>query len=168
VTTTALESFEDSLSAQSVPVTRTTAADATGELASLVEPPAVGTPLPYDGVDLPGAVTVDPSPSDVEAAKTGITAAGPAIADYGSVVVAGGAEGAEHVSLFADTHVAVVAASDVVESMSAALDELGPRVRDGLTSAVVATGPSATSDMGELVEGAHGPTAVRVVVVTDR
>jgi L-lactate dehydrogenase complex protein LldG len=168
VTAAAIASFEESLSAQDVPVTRTTAAEATGELASFAASPAVGVPLPLDGVSLPADVAADPSPSELDAATTGITPAGPAVADYGSVVVADEGTGAEHVSLFAETHVAVVAASDVVQTMSDALDELGPRTRDGLTSAVVATGPSATADMGELVLGAHGPTAVRVVLVTDR
>lgn len=168
MTAPAIASFEESLAAQDVPVRRTTAADATGELAALVETPAVGVPIPVEGVSLPEAVALDPSPSDLEAARTGVTGAGPAVAEYGSVVVADRGDGAEHVSLFAETHVAVVAASDVVESMRDGLDELGSRVRDGLTSAVVATGPSATADMGALVTGAHGPTDVHVVLVTDR
>lgn len=168
MTAAAIESFTESLAAQSVPLTRTTAADATDELAALVEPPAVGVPLSTDGVSLPDGVALDPSPSELDAATTGITPASPAVAEYGSVVVADDGDGAEHVSLFADTHVAVVAASDVAESMRDGFDELGPRVRDGLTSAVVATGPSATADMGALVEGVHGPTAVHVVLVTDR
>ena len=149
-------------------MTRTTAAEATDELTSLATAPVVGVPLGLDGVSLPDGVAVDPSPSELDAATTGITGAGPAVADYGSVVVADDGAGAEHVSLFVETHVAVVAASDVVQSMGEALDELGPRTREGLTSAVVATGPSATADMGELVLGAHGPTAVHVVLVTDR
>lgn len=165
---TAIASFEESLSAQDVPLTRTTAADATDDIAALVESPAVGTPVAVEDVSLPDEVAVDPSPSDLEAARTGVTGAGLAVAEYGSVVVADSGDGAEHVSLFADTHVAVVATSDVVESMGDALDELGPRVRGGLSSAVVATGPSATADMGALVKGAHGPTDVHVVLVTDR
>lgn len=163
-----VESFTRSLSAQDVPVTRTTAADAAETLTALVETPAVGTELPYDGITLPDFVHTDPSPTDLTDAKTGITPTKLAIADYGSVIVGGGEEGNEYVSLFVDTHVAVVAASEVVESMGNALEELGPQVRDGLTSAVVATGPSATADMGELVTGAHGPTSVHVVVVINR
>jgi L-lactate dehydrogenase complex protein LldG len=34
-------------------------------------------------------------------------------------------------------------------------------------SAIVATGPSATADMGALVKGAHGPKVVHVVVLDD-
>lgn len=165
---TAVESFTDELSEQSVPLTRAAAADAADELATLIEQPAVGAELPYDDVSLPDEVTTNWTPSDLQAATTGVTSAGPAVADYGSIVVADDGEGAEHVSLFVETHVAVVAASDVTQSMGDALDELGPRTRDGLTSTVIETGPSATADMGELVLGAHGPTTVHVVLVTDR
>lgn len=168
MTATAIESFEASLAGRDVPVTRTTAADASGELAELVAQPVVGAPIAIDGVSLPDSVTTDLSPSDVTAAKTGVTGVEAAIADYGSVVVAGGSEAAEHVSLFADQHVAVVAASDVTSSMRDALDDLGDDTRDGLTSAVIETGPSATADMGAVVTGVHGPTAVHVVLVTDR
>lgn len=164
----AIGSFANSLADKSVPLKQTTAADAEQELAALIEMPAVGVPLPYEGVSLPDGVIVEPSPSDLEGAQTGVTPAGPGVGDYGSVVITGGSEGDEAVSLFAETHVAVVAASDVVQSMSEALDGLGPRVREGLTSAVIATGPSATADMGELVQGVHGPTSVHVVLVTDR
>lgn len=165
---TAIASFEDSLRANDVPVTRTTAEEAAAELAALADPPAVGTPIPIPDVTLPDAVASEPSPSRLEAAATGVTGAELAIAEYGSVVVAGTEAAAEHVSLFADTHVAVVAAGDVVGSMRDAIGELGDAVRDGLSSAVIATGPSATADMGELVTGAHGPTAVHVVIVVDR
>ncbi|MFB6268738.1 MAG: lactate utilization protein C, partial [Halobacterium sp.] len=34
--------------------------------------------------------------------------------------------------------------------------------------AVLATGASATADMGEIVTGVHGPQSVHAVVITDR
>ncbi|MFB6268401.1 MAG: LUD domain-containing protein [Halobacterium sp.] len=168
MTATALSSFEESLAALDVPVTRTTAVAAEDDIAALVESPAVGTAVSVDDVTLPEQVSTALTPSRLEAAATGVTGADLAIGDYGSVVVAGGADGAEHVSLFADTHVAVVAASDVVASMREGVGALGDEIRDGLSSAVLATGPSATADMGELVTGAHGPTEVHVLLVTDR
>ncbi|WP_248517983.1 LUD domain-containing protein [Salinarchaeum laminariae] len=168
MSTSAISSFEESLSTRGLPLTRTAAADAADELTALVEPPAIGTQLPYSGVSLPENVITELSPSVLESATVGITPAALAIADYGSVVIPDDGSGSEHVSLFADEHVAVVAASDVVASMSEAIGELGEQVRDGLTSAIVATGPSATADMGELVMGAHGPKVVEVVLVTDR
>jgi L-lactate dehydrogenase complex protein LldG len=38
----------------------------------------------------------------------------------------------------------------------------------GLDSAVLATGISATADMGATVYGVHGPRAVHAIVITDR
>jgi L-lactate dehydrogenase complex protein LldG len=43
----------------------------------------------------------------------------------------------------------------------AALDEELQDMRD---SFILATGPSATADMGALVQGAHGPKEVEVII----
>lgn len=163
-------SFTASLSGLDVPWTRTPVADLDGVLDDVLDPPVVGAPLGLDGYSLADRsdVSLDPAPSDLDAATTGLTAAGPAIADYGSVVVRADVAGSEPVSLYCERHVAVVPASAVLPSMSAALGELGDAIRNGLTGAVLATGPSATADMGELVYGAHGPTEVHVIVVEDR
>jgi L-lactate dehydrogenase complex protein LldG len=165
-----VETFTGSLAGLDVPWTRTTADAFDAALDDVLDPPTVGAPLGIDGLSLADRedVTLAPSPSALEAATTGVTAAGPAIADYGSVVVRTDRAGSEPVSLYVDRHVAVVPESAVVRSMDEALGELGAAIRDGLTGAVVATGPSATADMGELVYGAHGPRAVHVVLVEDR
>nr|WP_256487744.1 MULTISPECIES: LUD domain-containing protein [unclassified Haladaptatus] len=149
-------------------MTRVVSADATDELVELIEPPAVGVELPFESVDLPETVVQHPSPSDLAAAKTGITTVDSCVGGYGSVVINDRGNGAEPISLFAEKHVAVVAASDVVRSMNDALIDIGDRVRNGLSSSVIATGPSATADMGELVQGVHGPASVHVLLVTDR
>jgi len=39
--------------------------------------------------------------------------------------------------------------------------------RDG-DDVILATGPSATADMGDLVLGAHGPRAVHALLLEDR
>lgn len=88
-----------------------------------------------------------------------------AIADYGSIVLPSTPEGVEPVSLFPERHVAVLDEADLVESMATAIDRLGERIRADGGSHIVATGPSATADMGALVQGAHGPEHVHVVVV---
>ncbi|MFC7070333.1 LutC/YkgG family protein [Halobaculum lipolyticum] len=132
-------------------------------VAESVDPPAVGVRLPWD-LALPDSVATDPTPSELDAANTGVTAASLAVADYGTVVLESDAAGSESVSLFPERHVAVVRAGDVVPGMREAVGRLGDRLRDG-ASAVLATGPSATADMGELVIGAHGPREVEVVVV---
>ncbi|GAA0516316.1 L-lactate dehydrogenase complex protein LldG [Halorubrum aquaticum] len=168
MSTEPLATFESSLTDVGVELVRTPAEGFESTLAPLLETPAVGTPLPFEGVSLPDAVETDPTVRDLEAARTGVTAAGYGIADYGSVVVQGGADGEEPVSLYADEHVAVLAAGDLLPDMDAAFDRLAEDVRSGTGQAVIATGPSATADMGALVKGAHGPIDVTVVLLEDR
>jgi L-lactate dehydrogenase complex protein LldG len=149
-------------------VTHTTADDVEDVLADLLEEPAVGVELGIDGISLSNLpVTLDPNGAEVTGAATGITQAALGIADYGSVVIRETA-GEEPVSLFGETHVAVVAASDIVPDMPTAFEEFGEWMRTDSADAVIATGPSATADMGALVKGAHGPRAVHIVVVEDR
>lgn len=163
---TVLERFERSLSDHDVPITRTDPGGVEAALRSIAGEPAIGTPLPFEDVSLPPFVEADPSPADLESAHTGVTAADFAIADYGSVVLPSTPEGSEQVSLFPELHVPVLSAQAIVADMPTAINRLGPRLRDG-DSVVLATGPSATADMGELVRGAHGPKDVHVVVLTD-
>ncbi len=163
---TARARFEASLTALDVAVTRTAPADFESTLREIVSEPVVGTALPFDDVSLPNWVDDAPTPATLESATTGITPACLGIADYGSVVLPSTPEGAEPVSLFSDLHVAVLRESDLVADMQTAIEHLAPRLRDG-ESAIVATGPSATADMGALVTGAHGPKDVHVVLLRD-
>lgn len=134
-----------------------------------VEPPAVGAELPFDGVSLEGTrVRTEFSPSDLEAANTGVTPAGLGIADYGTVTVRSRGAGDELVSLYPERHVAVVHERDLVGDMAAAFDRLGEEFEDGDDAQVLATGPSSTADLGALVEGVHGPSDVRVLVLEGR
>lgn len=138
-------------------------------LEEVVTEPAVGVPLPFEGVSFEGTpVEVDPSIERFETASTGVTPAGMGIADYGTVTVDSRAAGDELVSLYSRRHVAVVAASDVVPDMAAAFDRLESAFESGATGRVLATGPSATADMGTLVEGVHGPESVHVVLLEER
>lgn len=168
MSTNTLATFESSLEAVGVELVSTTAEGFEAALEPHLDAPAVGTPLPFEDVSLPESVDTDLTVEGLEAAKTGITAAGYGIADYGSVVIQGDESGEEPVSLYADEHIAVVAASDVLPDMSAAFDRLAADIRSGTGQAVIATGPSATADMGALVKGAHGPIDVTVVVLEDR
>jgi L-lactate dehydrogenase complex protein LldG len=149
-------------------VHRTTAASFPETLAAAVTEPAVGTPPGLDGVSLADTpVDTDPSPTDVEAAETGVTPAGVGVADYGTVTVPSVGL-AELASLYCPRHVAVLAASDIVPDMPAAYERLGEAFDDGADTQILATGPSSTADMGELIQGVHGPVETHVVVVTDR
>lgn len=159
--------FEDSLERLEVDWTHTTREELADVLREVATEPAVGTPLPFD-VSLPDWVNTEPTPNELDEAKTGITAAGLGIADYGSVVLPSTPEGAEPVSLFPGLHVAVLRTADIVPGMAEAFGYLGEEFRDGAhSSAIIATGPSATADMGELVKGAHGPKDVHVVMLDE-
>jgi len=137
-------------------------------LETILTTPAIGVELPFDDVTLEGLpIRTDPTPEQLRSAAMGITAGELGIANYGTVVVTSGNKGTEQVSLYADTHVIVLDESDIIDDMSAAFEQLQARFADGLTSAVLSTGPSATADMGELVYGAHGPRDVHVLLLTD-
>lgn len=163
-----LTTFESSL--QGVATVHTSEAESFADtLVEAIEEPAVGTPLPFDDVSLTETpVDLDPSPTDIDAATTGVTPAGMGIADYGTVTLPSGAAGDELVSLYPPRHVAVVAASDVVPDMPAAYERLGEEFERGMDTQILATGPSATADMGTLVQGVHGPKETHVVILEDR
>nr|WP_303646753.1 LUD domain-containing protein [Haloarchaeobius salinus] len=156
----------DALSALDVSHDRTTLADLEATLADAVDEPAVGVPLHVDA-DLPDAVATTFTPSELQDAATGVTPARLGIAEYGSVLIRSSAGGDEPVSLSPERHVAVLAAEDVVATGRDAVDWLADEVAAGRGSHVLATGASATADMGGLVEGVHGPNEVHVVLVED-
>ncbi|QSG09364.1 LUD domain-containing protein [Halapricum desulfuricans] len=144
--------------------TLTTVDELSGELERFSEP-TVGAPFPFEDLSLPDSIPRASESEDVKDANTGVTAGVLAIAEYGSVVIGSEPPETEPVSLYADTHVAVVRAEDVVASMGEAFAELGPRLREAGGNAIIVTGPSATADMGALVRGVHGPGDVHVVIV---
>ncbi|QCC55940.1 LUD domain-containing protein [Natronorubrum bangense] len=159
--------FERALESLEVGVERVPAVDATERIAAVLEAPAVGVPLPFDGASQPESVTTRPTAGDLEAARTGVTPATFGIAEYGTVAIESRAVGDEPISLYPDHHVAVVAASDVVPDLGAGFDRLEDCFADR-KSIVFATGRSATADMGDLVHGVHGPGTVSVIVLEDR
>lgn len=164
-----VSSFVSSLGDRGVGVREVGVDEVERVLESEITPPAVGAELRVVPVDLNSLdvdVNVDPTPTELDEAATGITDTTLGIADYGSVVVRGGPAGQEPLSLYPDHHVALLRGSDIVADMETAMVEIGESVREGNRSHVIATGPSATADMGALVEGAHGPKSVTVVVVT--
>jgi len=168
----ALASFEAALDDLDVPVTRTDPASFGADLEAAIAEPAVGIPLDDVFEDPPvslddAPVEVDPTPVALRAATTGVTGARLGIAEYGSVALSPADGAGELVSLFVDRHVAVVREADLVPDLGAALDEIGSDAAAARDGAVLATGPSATADMGALVRGAHGPGEVRVVVLRD-
>ena len=161
-----LDTFVSALDTQDVPCERTTRSSFVETLETHIRGPTVGVPLGDLGVELSETdVTVDPTPAQLKAAHTGVTPASFAIADYGSVVIPDSSDGAELVSLFVNRHVVVVEAEDIVPEMEAAFARFGEQFRAHLDSGIIATGPSATADMGDLVFGAHGPKEVHVIIL---
>lgn len=163
------ESFRSSLDDLGVACTPTDADGVLDAVAAAVERPAVGGPLGLAGVDLADAgVETTPTPAQLRAAETGVTRAAAGVAELGSLFLRSDAGGTEPVGLFPPAHVAVLRESDLVADLEAGLDWLADEIAAGRGSAVLATGPSTTADMGGLVRGAHGPGRVHVVLVTDR
>lgn len=164
-----MDAFADAARAADAVVTRTTGSEFAATLGDVVTEPAVGTPLPFEGVSYEGTgINPEPTGPDLAAAATGVTAGSLAIADYGSVVLRETGAGEELLGLYPDQHVVVVAASDVVPDMPAAFEALDDAFAEGFTDAIVATGPSATADMGSVVTGVHGPREVHVVLLEDQ
>ncbi|WP_137289144.1 LUD domain-containing protein [Natronorubrum halophilum] len=163
---TQLDTFETNLETVRTDVTRTTPAAFQETLAGVIDHPAVGASLPFEEVTLEGTdVTLEPTPDQLREATCGVTAAALGVADYGSVVLESTPAGAELAGLFPDRHVIVVRERDLVPDMAAAFERLGDRFRDGRDDAVLATGPSATADMGALVYGVHGPRETHAVIL---
>ncbi|SNZ15191.1 L-lactate dehydrogenase complex protein LldG [Natronoarchaeum philippinense] len=168
----ALSTFESSLDELGVSVTNTTAEAFGDRLDDVIVEAAVGVSLDraFDEPDLSldaAAVEVDPTPASLRAATTGVTGASLGVADYGSLALTLTDRASELVSLFVERHVAVVRAADIVADMDAAVEDLHETFNDEGGSAILATGPSATADMGALVKGAHGPKDVHVIVVEE-
>jgi L-lactate dehydrogenase complex protein LldG len=103
------------------------------------------------------------SHAELDALDGVVTGCTVAIAETGTIVLAGGAdEGRRALTLVPDLHICVVAAEQVVETVPEAFDRLAAHATRPLT---FVSGPSATSDI-ELrrVEGVHGPRRLVVVL----
>ena len=163
---TRLESFERAVRETTASTIRTTPERVDEVLTDAIVEPAVGAPIPFEGVSLDDApVAIDPTREQLLEAETGVTGATLGIASYGSVVLRSTPEVDELASLFPERHVVLVRERDVVDDMATAFEELAPLFADEAADAIIATGPSATADMGELVYGAHGPREVVVIIV---
>ncbi|MFB6170102.1 MAG: LUD domain-containing protein [Haloarculaceae archaeon] len=165
-----VSTFESSLTELAASVRRVPTADLADALDDVTEPPVVGAPLPFEGVSL-ADLGIEPleTAGQLEAATTGVTAAGLGVAEYGTVTLRTTPDADELVSLYPERHVVVLAASDVVPDLETAFERLGPEFREeGLDTQILNTGPSSTGDMGKLYQGVHGPKQVHYVVLEDR
>ncbi len=150
-------------------VRRTTAAELEPAIAAALAGRRVAVPagLPWrpDGVEL---VTDDGlSPAELDVLDGVLTGCTVAIAETGTIVLAGGAhDGRRALTLVPDLHVCVVEEPQIVELVPEAMERLGELVRRERRPLTFVSGPSATSDI-ELsrVEGVHGPRTLIVIVV---
>jgi len=143
----------------------------------VITEPAIGTAIGLDGVSLDNTpVETDLTPATLAEARTGVTPAAYALTEYGSLAIPTDSDGTELVSLYTSRHVAVLPASQIVPDMKAAYERFAdsfsmdsaPEQDEIPTTQVFATGPSATADMGTLVQGVHGPDEVQIILVEDR
>lgn len=104
------------------------------------------------------------SPRELDALDGVLTGCTVAIAETGTLVLAGGAtEGRRVLTLVPDLHICVVRADQVVETVPEAFVLLRGLERRPLT---LVSGPSATSDIElKRVEGVHGPRTLVVIIV---
>lgn len=166
--TSAVERFQRSLSDLNTASSVVTPAEFRPTLEEVLEPPAVGAELPFDDLSLADTkVTLDPSPSQLKDAVTGVSGSRMGIASLGTVAVESRPEGDEFVSLYPERHLVVLRASDLRTDLSDAFSWLQAEFEAGTRSFVLATGPSSTGDMGALVQGVHGPERVHVIIVSD-
>ncbi len=162
-----LSTFKHALDAHDVTVSTTTHQEFHSHLDDQITPPVVGSPLRYDELSLPEHIETHPSPNELRAATTGITQAGFGIAPYGTLLIESFPAGDEYISLYPPTHIAILHEHDILPDMETAMTNLHDKLTTGLDSFVFATGPSATADMGKLVQGVHGPETVHTIIVTN-
>jgi L-lactate utilization protein LutC len=124
---------------------------------------AVAAQLAGAGVDV-----LDPTPANAARAGLGVTSAVAGIAATGSLVLDSRRAGGRSTSLLPPVHVCVLGVNKLLGTPGDALRRLESRGDDALPSSLVlVTGPSRTGDIEQLITlGAHGPTALHVVLVT--
>jgi L-lactate dehydrogenase complex protein LldG len=147
------------------------------ELAPAIVAPLSSQPssqTPHRGVCWPEFADLDWAQAGliVEARPTvgddrlGITGVFCAIAETGTLVVLSGADTPTATTLLPDTHVAIVSANRIVDTMEDAF-ALVRKERGSVPRAInMISGPSRTGDIEQtIVLGAHGPFRVHILVV---
>lgn len=108
----------------------------------------------------------------------GVSRATLGVAEYGTIVMTSGDAAGDRgrrterqrlVSLLPETHVALLAASDIVRTWDESIEDACSERRGPPPTLTFATGPSRTADIEmELVLGVHGPRHQHVVVLEHR
>jgi L-lactate dehydrogenase complex protein LldG len=125
------------------------------------EAEALGEKLAARGVEVAGATA-----GAAAEATLGVTSAVAGVAATGSVVLDSRRAGGRLASLLPPIHLCVLPADRIVATPADVLRGLGDDPAALPPSLVLVTGPSRTGDIEQLLTiGAHGPTALHVVVV---
>jgi L-lactate dehydrogenase complex protein LldG len=122
-------------------------------------------PRPWLPPDVEAVPDSDLGPRELDGLDGALTGSELAIAETGTVVLAGGpGQGRRALTLVPDLHVCVVEEDRIAGIVPEAVAALEPAVREGRPITLI-SGPSATSDI-ELsrVEGVHGPRTLEIVV----
>ncbi|HEX6418776.1 MAG TPA: LUD domain-containing protein [Acidimicrobiales bacterium] len=114
-----------------------------------------------------GATVEGASVAGAARAGLGVTGAAAAVAATGSLMLDSRAVGTRWASLLPPVHLCVVRVNVLVPAPADVLRGLGSGADALPSSMVLVTGPSRTGDIEQLLTlGAHGPTALHVVVLT--
>jgi L-lactate dehydrogenase complex protein LldG len=166
-------------------------ADALEQLATLLEAAGASKVLAWQLNDLPvpgidallagmGITCVEPDVLGVadraaqldalEAVPIGITGADAAIAESGSVLVVSDQGRGRLASLLPPTHIAIISAERIVQTMPDAFallrEQYGDRMLQDRSNLAIISGPSRTADIElSLTLGVHGPKEVHVIVI---
>ncbi|HTP94218.1 MAG TPA: lactate utilization protein C [Burkholderiales bacterium] len=99
--------------------------------------------------------------------RVGITGCACAIAETGTLMLLSGAATASSVSLVPETHIAIVRTGEIVKGMEEAWALLRERYGALPRAVNFVSGPSRTADIEQtLVLGAHGPSRVHIILVS--
>jgi L-lactate dehydrogenase complex protein LldG len=138
------------------------------EIAAAVRAGRIGVPAGLPAAWRPARAVEDDglSPAELDALGGVLTGCTVAIAETGTLVLAGGpTEGRRALTLVPDVHACVVRPEQIVETVPEAFDALRGVERRPLT---FVSGPSATSDIElERVEGVHGPRTLIVLILKE-
>ena len=112
-----------------------------------------------------------PSPEQraerLHSAEAGVFRAEWGLAPQGVLAVELPSDAMGTVSLVPETSVIVLSADSVVDDGKILFEKLADAFEEGRTNWVIVSGPSATADMGALVQGVHGPERVHVIIIQD-
>ena len=120
----------------------------------------------FAGLDWDGAgIAFDDRPATSQD-RTGLTGCFCAIAETGTTLLLSAPESPKLTALLPETHVCVVRAARLLDTMEDAFALLRREVGEPPRSVFFVSGPSRTADIEQtIVIGAHGPYRVHVVIV---